>query len=108
MLYSLLFFFVSLSLFGNWSSSSRSIIIYLVLYFLLLMVPRFEHEIRGLKKVYTPGLTNYQIYHNYVRLKCKTPTKLCVKLEQFASRFKNNDRRHLQIRKMAEEVVDRL
>jgi len=73
-----------------------------------LWFPRFEREIRGLKKVYTPALTNYQIYHNYVRLKCKTPTKLCVKLEQFASRFKNNDRRHLQIRKMAEEVVDRL
>jgi hypothetical protein len=36
-----------------------------------------------------------------------TNETLC-KAKQFASRFKNNDRRHLQIRKMAEEVVDRL
>lgn len=40
-----------------------------------------EKTMRGLKKVDTPILTGYQIYHNYIRphegLKGKTPAEVC-------------------------------
>jgi putative transposase len=40
-----------------------------------------EKTMRGLKKVDTPILTGYQIYHNYMRphegLKGKTPAEVC-------------------------------
>jgi len=45
-----------------------------------------EKVMRGLKKVDTPILTGYQIYHNYLRphegLKMKTPAEACgIKIE---------------------------
>jgi putative transposase len=45
-----------------------------------------EKVMRGLKKVDTPILTGYQIYHNYVRphegLDGKTPAEACgIKIE---------------------------